>query len=94
MKSVLIAEDNRDLAATLREALEPLDLEVRLAYDGQAAVHAPQIGKPRRIEAFAPFGRRAQGFGRLPHVVLEQPRFGQPQAVPARMKEITIPGPA
>lgn len=38
MKSVLIAEDNRDLAATLREALEPLDLEVRLAYDGQAAV--------------------------------------------------------
>jgi DNA-binding response OmpR family regulator len=38
MKSVLIAEDNRDLAETLKMGLEPLDADVRVAFDGQQAV--------------------------------------------------------
>jgi DNA-binding response OmpR family regulator len=38
MKSVLIAEDNRDLAETLVMGLEGLDVEVRLARDGGHAV--------------------------------------------------------
>jgi CheY-like chemotaxis protein len=38
MKSVLIAEDHRDLAELLRTALEPLDVEVRLAFDGAQAL--------------------------------------------------------
>lgn len=38
MQKVLIAEDSRELAELMRQALEPLDVEVRLAFDGASAV--------------------------------------------------------
>lgn len=38
MKSVLIAEDNRDLAEVLSMGLAPLDIEVRVALSGTQAV--------------------------------------------------------
>ncbi|WP_156385648.1 response regulator [Ramlibacter sp. Leaf400] len=38
MRSVLIVEDNRDLAKTLMTGLDPLDVDVRLAFDGREAV--------------------------------------------------------
>jgi hypothetical protein len=43
----------------------------------QPAVHAPQVRKPNRIHALASLGRRAEGLGRLPKVVFEQPGLGQ-----------------
>jgi CheY-like chemotaxis protein len=38
MRSILIAEDNRDLAEMIQLALQPLDAEVHLAFDGGDAV--------------------------------------------------------
>ncbi|KQT07590.1 hypothetical protein ASG30_17300 [Ramlibacter sp. Leaf400] len=35
---MLIVEDNRDLAKTLMTGLDPLDVDVRLAFDGREAV--------------------------------------------------------
>ena len=47
------------------------------ARHGQAAVHPPQVRQPGRVETLPSFRGIAQCFGRLPHVVLEQPGFGQ-----------------
>jgi len=46
MRSVLIAEDHRDLAESLVMGLEPLDVEVRLAFDGGDAVRQAQARLP------------------------------------------------
>ncbi len=46
MRSVLIAEDHRDLAESLMMGLEPLDVEVRLAFDGGDAVRQAQARLP------------------------------------------------
>lgn len=46
MRSVLIAEDHRDLAESLVMGLEPLDVEVRLAFDGADAVRQAQARLP------------------------------------------------
>ena len=46
MRSVLIAEDHRDLAESLMMGLEPLDVEVRLAFDGADAVRQAQARLP------------------------------------------------
>ena len=46
MKSVLIAEDHRDLAELLKEALDPLDVEVRLALDGAQALQLATARMP------------------------------------------------
>ncbi len=43
----------------------------------QPAVHAPEVREPGRIQPLAPLRRGAQRVGRLPDVVLEQPRLGQ-----------------
>jgi len=48
MKSILIAEDHRDLAEMFRLALEPLDVHVRVALDGRSALsqareHLPDL---------------------------------------------------
>jgi len=48
MKSILIAEDHRDLADMFRMALEPLDVHVRVALNGPAAIeeatrHLPDL---------------------------------------------------
>ena len=48
--------------------------------NSQAAVHAPQVGEPGRIEPLAPLRRFSQRFGRLPHVVLQKPGFRQSAA--------------
>lgn len=46
MKSVLIAEDHRDLAESLMMGLQPLDVEVRLAFDGGDAVRQASARLP------------------------------------------------
>ena len=46
MRSVLIAEDHRDLAESLVLGLEPLDVEVRLAFDGADALRQAQARLP------------------------------------------------
>ena len=46
MKSVLIAEDNRDLAQVLQMGLAPLDLEVRVALTGPQALEEAQRRLP------------------------------------------------
>ena len=48
------------------------------ARNGQAAVYPPDVRKPRRIQPFAPCGRRAQRLRRPAHIVLKQPGFGKP----------------
>ena len=46
MQSVLIAEDNRDLAEILSLGLEALEVEVRLAFDGGNAVQQASARLP------------------------------------------------
>lgn len=46
MQSVLIAEDNRDLADLMELALEPLDVELRVVYDGTAAMQEARSRMP------------------------------------------------
>lgn len=46
MRKILIAEDNRDLAEMFRLALEPLDAQVRLAFDGGDAVEQARSQMP------------------------------------------------
>jgi CheY-like chemotaxis protein len=47
MQTVLIAEDNRDLAETMQLALEPLDVEVCVAYDGPSAIEIARERMPQ-----------------------------------------------
>ena len=57
---------------------EERDAARRLAArDGQAAVQPPELREPGRVQPLAPLRRTAQRLGRLPHVVLQQPRFGE-----------------
>ena len=44
---------------------------------GHPAVHPPEVRQPGRIGPFARIGRPAQRLGRLPQIVLEQPRLRQ-----------------
>jgi hypothetical protein len=41
------------------------------------AVHSPDVGETRRLQAFARFRRPTEGFGRLPDVILEEVGLGQ-----------------
>ena len=45
--------------------------------DREAAVHAPQVGEPGRIEPLAPLGRRTKRLRGLPQVVEQQPGLCQ-----------------